>query len=66
VWREGGERWSAATWRQVTEQLRGIAVPSALEISALESWFIEREEPRTLRLLRLWWRRAPIRRPAAS
>jgi hypothetical protein len=66
VWREGGQRSSAPTWRHVTEQLSGIAVPSALEISALESWFIEREEPRTLRLLRAWWRRAPSRRPAAS
>jgi hypothetical protein len=66
VWREGGERWSADTWRQVTEQLSGIALPSALEISALESWFIEREGPRALRLLRVWRRRAPSRRPAAS
>lgn len=31
VWPERGERSSAATWRQVTEQLSGIAMPSALE-----------------------------------
>jgi hypothetical protein len=66
MWPEGGQRSSAATWRQVTEQLRGVELPSAIEISALESWFIEREEPRALRLLRAWWRRAPSTRPAAS
>lgn len=66
VWPEGGERWSAATWREVGDRLAGIAVPSAIEVGALESWFIAREEPRSLRLLRLWWRREPAARPAMS
>jgi hypothetical protein len=66
VWPEGGDRWSAPTWREVTEHLAGVALPSSLEILALESWFIAREEPRSLRLLRLWWRREPAPRRALS
>lgn len=64
LWPEGGERSRLSTWREVADRLTGTAVPSAIEIIALESWFIAREEPRSLRLLRLWWR-APSRRPGA-
>ena len=66
VWPEGGQRASASTWREVGAQLPGVDLPGAIEVLALESWFVEREEPRTLRLLRLWWRRGPGLRPAAG
>ena len=57
MWPEGGERLSAVSWRDVRTQLAGVDLPGATEIFAIESWFVAREEPRALRLLRLWWRK---------
>jgi hypothetical protein len=65
VWPEGGVRSSATTWREVTERLAGVESPSAIDMIALESWFLAREEPRALRFLRLWWRRPHTAHPAS-
>lgn len=56
AWPEGGERLSAASWRGLADQLAPVELPGVTEVAALESWFVTREEPRSLRLLRLWWR----------
>jgi hypothetical protein len=66
VWPESSLRSSAATWREVTEHLAGLGVesPTAVEIVALESWFLASDEPRAMRLLRLWWRGPHSSRPA--
>jgi len=56
MWRPGPVRGPATSWSAVVARLGGVRAPSATEVFALESWFIERQEPASLRLLRRWWR----------
>jgi hypothetical protein len=56
AWPEGSDRFSAVTWRELASRLESVELPGAVEVLALESWFVTREEPGALRLLRLWWR----------
>jgi hypothetical protein len=55
AWAQGGERFAVSRWNDLGAHFEGIALPTATEVAALESWFVRREEPRALHQLRTWW-----------
>jgi hypothetical protein len=64
VWAAGADRVSVSRWAAIGEALPGVAVPGAVEIAAVERWFVLRHEPAEIHLLRVWWSSLPRARRA--
>jgi hypothetical protein len=65
VWAAGADRVAVTRWSAIDEALPGIATPRAIEIAAVERWFVLRHEPAEIHLLRVWWSSLPRARREA-
>ncbi len=65
VWSAGGDRVAVARWASIGDLVPAVELPRAIEIAAIERWFVLRHEPAEIHLLRVWWSSLPRARREA-